>query len=247
MNGYTDFARFYEALMEDAEYEKRAAYILEICKLFEHETGKTLDLACGTGSLSRELFKMGVDIFGVDGSEDMLCEATDKKYEEGIDIPYFQQEMQELELPMQIDTCVCTLDSLNHLTDIDAVQETFNRVGKYMNSGGLFIFDVNTVYKHREVLGNNNFVIEADDIFCAWQNYLCDDDVVEIDLDFFLKGEDGLYERFSESFEERAYSEEQLTKMLKNAGFEVEVVYGDLSFDSPAPNEERQIFVARKL
>lgn len=246
MNGYTYFARFYEALMEDAQYHKRAAYILEICRHLGHKMGKTLDLACGTGSLSRELFKSGIDVFGVDGSEDMLCEATDKKFEEGLEIPYYHQEMQKLELPQKIDTCVCTLDSINHLINKSDVQETFNRVGKYLNSGGLFIFDVNTVYKHREVLGNNNFVIETDEVFCVWQNYLCDDDITEINLDFFLMRENELYERFSECFEERAYSEESLREILKYAGFEVEAVYGDLTFETPKTDEQREIFVARK-
>ena len=132
MDSYSDFARFYESLMEDARYPERADYLLSLCARFNHETGLCLDLACGTGSLTRELQSRGVDVFGVDGSEDMLCEAM-----RGDGILYICQDMRELELAENIDTCFCTLDSLNHLTELSDVEETLFRVGRYMNGGGL--------------------------------------------------------------------------------------------------------------
>ena len=108
----------------------------------------------------------------------------------------------------------------------------------------LFIFDVNTVYKHKNVLADNTFVYENDSVFCVWQNTPEDDNKVKIDLDFFEE-ENGVYYRSSESFSERAYTDDEIRKMLTDAGFEVEAVYGDLTLESPKADEQRAIYVAR--
>lgn len=246
MPSYDSFARFYDGLMEDAEYGKRCEYILELAKRFNHKMGRTLDLACGTGSLTRELKKQGVDVFGVDASVDMLTEAMQKSVEEELDIFFVNQEMQSLDLGEQVDTCVCTLDSLNHIVDIDELRQAFCGVSQSLRQGGLFVFDVNTVYKHREVLGDNAFVFENDEVFCAWQNELCEDNVVNIYLDFFENDGEAYY-RYQENFSERAYSDEQLRALLQNAGFEVVGVYDDLSFEPPKSTSQRVIYAVRKI
>lgn len=245
MDNYNSFSEYYDSLLEDARYEDRCRYIFNAAEKYGHPLGKTLDLACGTGTLTLLLRKSGVDVFGVDGSVEMLSKAMQKSLAADEHILYVCQQMQELELAEMIDTCVCTLDSLNHLTDEDDVQRTFNGVGKYMNAGGLFVFDVNTVYKHREILADNAFILENEYVFCAWQNFLRGNDIVDISLDFF-EYVDGVYQRSSEDFSERAYSESALREMLGKAGFEVLSVCSDLSFDPPKPDDQRIIFIAQK-
>ena len=245
MRSYNSFSEYYDELMEDARYSERCRYIIDIAERFDHPLGKTLDLCCGTGSLTLLLAQSGADVFGVDGSVEMLSVAFQKSLAAGEHILFVNQQMQSLELAENIDTCVCTLDSLNHLTDEADVQKTFDGVAKYMNPGGLFVFDVNTVYKHREVLGNNAFVLESDRVFCVWQNFLRDDDIVDVSLDFFEE-DGGAYYRSGEDFSERAYSEATLREMLEKAGFSVIAVYGDLTFEPPGADEQRAIFVARK-
>lgn len=244
MPSYLSFARFYDGLMKDANYEVRCKYILELCKRLNHDMGITLDLACGTGTLTRLLKKSGIDVFGVDSSCEMLSEAMQSSAEEELDILYLRQTMQNIDLYGTINTCVCTLDSINHLTKIEDVEKTFDRVGLFMDDNGLFIFDVNTVYKHQKILADNTFVYENESVFCVWQNTPEKDNMVKIDLDFFEE-EDGVYYRSSESFCERAYTDEQICKMLNNAGFEVVGVYGDLSFNAPKADEQRVIYAAR--
>lgn len=246
MPGYQSFAEFYDGLMEDARYSDRCDYLLELLKRHNHCPGLTLDLACGTGSLTIELKKRGVDVYGVDASVDMLSEAMQKSLAEGLQILFLNQKMQELDLYGTVDTCVCTLDSINHITDYETLKTAFDRVGLFMNSGGLFVFDVNTVYKHTNVLGNNAFIIENDRVFCAWQNTLTENNIVEIDLDFFEE-DGGVYYRHSESFSERAYTHAQLAEALKCAGFEVEAVYGDFAFEPPKPDGQRVVYVARMI
>lgn len=242
---YEVFADFYDKLTGNVEYSKRAQYILSLLGKHNHDPGLTLDLACGTGSLTLELKKAGVDIYGIDGSADMLSVALQKASDEGEQILYLRQKMQSIDLYGTIDTCLCTLDSLNHLTDKKDVQKTFDRVSLFMNPRGLFVFDVNTIYKHREVLKDNVFVFDTDEVYCVWQNTPLEDDVVEISLDFFIPEENNYY-RMTETFRERAYTADELSEMLGTAGFEVEAIYGDMTELPPCDTEQRLTFVARK-
>lgn len=244
MSSYVSFAQFYEGLMQNVEYEKRCEYILDLAQRHNHNMGITLDLACGTGTLTRLLAKSGVDVYGIDASADMLSEAMQRASDEGLEILFLRQKMQNLNLYGTIDTCVCTLDSINHLTDKSDVQKAFDKVAMFMDNDGLFIFDVNTVCKHKSILADNTYVYENDNVFCVWQNSLCDNNIVKIELDFFEE-ENGVYYRSSESFEERAYSDEEIQQMLTKSGFDIEAVYGDLSFEAPKPEEQRIIYVAR--
>ncbi len=246
MDSYCDFADFYDSLTLNVDYRKRADYILEIFKRLNHNMGLTLDLACGTGNLTVELAKSGVDVYGIDGSENMLSQAMNKSAMLGVNILFLCQQMQDIDLYGTIDTCVCTLDSINHLTIPKDVQKTFDRVSLFMNKGGYFLFDVNTIYKHQNVLGNNTFVYDTDDVYCVWQNSLKENNIVEIDLDFFIPDNDA-YVRTGESFEERAYSHNEITEMLAKAKFEVVGCYGDMTFEAPKEDEQRVIYVAKKL
>lgn len=241
---YNVFADFYDGLMSNVGYSERCDYILRLMKRHNHSMGITLDLACGTGSLTQELALKGVDVYGVDASAEMLCEAMQKSTEKGLNILYLRQKMQNLDLYGTIDTCVCTLDSINHLTSPEDVQKAFDRVALFMDKDGVFMFDVNTVYKHNKVLADNTFVYENEKVFCVWQNTLRENNVVDIDLDFFEE-ENGVYYRTSESFAERAYEDADIKNMLVKAGFEVEAVYGDMSFEPPKADEQRAIYVAR--
>ncbi len=242
---YEVFADYYDRLTGNVQYRQRAEYILRLLAKHNHEPGLTLDLACGTGSLTLELKKMGVDIYGIDGSADMLSVALQKAADEGEQILYLCQRMQSIDLYGTIDTCLCTLDSINHMTNKGDVQKTFNRVSLFMNEGGLFVFDVNTVYKHKEVLSDNVFVFDTDEVYCVWQNTPQEDNVVEISLDFFIP-EGQNYYRMNETFRERAYTVQELTQMLSEAGFALEGIYGDMTELAPKEEEQRLIFVARK-
>ena len=185
------FADFYDSLTDNVEYEKRADYIVNVLeKNFNHDLGLTLDLACGTGTMTMLLKEKGIDVYGVDGSYDMLTVAQQKTMEKGLNILYLCQRMESLDLYGTIDTCICTLDSLNHIVDEKVFTKAIERVSLFMNKGGYFLFDLNTLYKHRKVLANNSFVFETDEVFLAWQNTLQENDIVDIDLDFFIKEED---------------------------------------------------------
>lgn len=246
MSGYGVFADFYDSLTLNVDYRGRAEYILKILKELGHSPALTLDLACGTGSLTAELAERGFDIYGVDGSPEMLSRALEKARSRGLDILFLCQEMQNIDLYGTVDACLCTLDSINHMTDFAQIQRTFDRVSLFMNPGGYFIFDVNTIYKHQKILGNNTFVYDTEKVYCVWQNSLKENNIVDIDLDFFYP-RGGVYYRGEEHFSERAYSDAELTKALEKSGFKVAARYGDMTLEAPKKDEQRVVYAAVKM
>lgn len=239
---YSSFAEVYDKLTFNVEYEKRAEYIYSLLAENGCEKGILLDLACGTGTLSKELASYGYDMILVDSSPEMLSFARERLPEALI----LCQDMTQLDLYGTINCAVCSLDSINHLLKPCDVKSAFASVSLFMEQGGVFVFDVNTVYKHENILGNNNFVYEKDDVFCVWQNsYKRKSKTVDISLDIFTL-EDGKYQRHSESFSERAYTPQEITKWLGETGFEVKNIYNDMTSDSPDEESQRVYFTAVK-
>ncbi len=244
MSNYGDFAFVYDKLTENVNYTERAEYIRT---LFEHlgvkKGSDVLDLACGTGSLTLELSDT-YEMIGVDNSPDMLSQAQEKMYSAGKRILFLCQDMTELDLYGTVDAAVCMLDSLNHLETAEDIRKTIKKVGLFMNHGGIFIFDVNTIYKHREILGCNTFVYDCDGVYCVWQNQLNDDDSVDISLDIFEQDGDA-YFRSGESFTEIACPIDDCRKWLSEAEFEIINIYDEMSDRPLSDTTERAVFVAR--
>lgn len=245
--GYSVFARYYDDLTANIDYKKRGEYFHEIIKKFKVTKEKILlDLACGTGSISEVMARLGYDVIGVDLSDEMLGMAIEKKFDSGLDIQYLCQDMRKLDMYGTVDVTVCALDSINHLTSLNDVRKVFENVAFFSEKDGLFIFDINTAYKHRNILANNTFTYETDNVFCVWENTLVPEtDEVKMNLEFFELEENGMYSRSSDSFSEKAYSEEDIEKLLADAGFEIVAKYGDDTFDAPTETTQRIVYTAR--
>ncbi len=243
---YDVFSGFYDRLTDNVEYEKRADYFCRLLSLCDIQGGILLDLGCGTGSMSVKMAEKGFDVIGVDSSVGMLGVAQQKAYESGRQILLLNQPMQDIDLYGTVDCAICVLDGINHLNDSDEVRQTFEKVSLFMNKGGAFAFDVNTIYKHKNVLADNAFIYDFDDLFCAWQNnYNSADNSVDIMLDFFEE-EDGVYYRSSENFSEQAYELSDISLWLSDAGFDIIGIYDDLTTDPVKPDSERAVFLAKK-
>ena len=155
--------------------------------------------------------------------------------------------MEELDLFGTVNGAVCTLDSINHVTDEKKVREIFRRVSLFMEDKGLFIFDLNTPYKHREILKSNTFIYDMDEVFCVWQNSTDENLLTKINLDIFEKDEeDEVYYRYEEEFYERAYELSFIKNLLENNKFEIVAVYEEMTKNTPADDTQRVVFVARK-
>lgn len=239
---YASLASVYDKLTENVEYQKRAEYIRSLLVKNGGENGVLLDLACGTGTLSFELAKYGYDMILCDLSAEMLSYARERLP----DALILCQSMTELDLYGTINHAVCSLDSINHLLKPCDVKAAFSSVSLFTEKGGVFVFDVNTIHKHENVLGNNSFVSEKDNVFCVWQNsYKRKSKTVDINIDIFIE-EENKYTRLRESFSERAYSIEDIKKWLNETGFEVTGVYDDMTLNEPSDTSERVYFTAVK-
>ena len=246
--GYNAIAAVYDKLNADLDYEAWADFFEEcFSKYLKDRPEIILDLACGTGRMTRTLAARGYDMIGVDGSEDMLSEAY---MQGGERILYLLQDMREFELYGTVGAVVCCLDSINYLLKEDDVRKVFSLVHNYLDPDGLFIFDVNTPYKFENVYGNEAYILEDEDeygaIFCGWQNeYDKDSKICDFYLTLFSEGEDGRYMRSEEHQRERCYNETEICQMLSDAGFEMIGIYSDFERGTPDRTCERWYIVAR--
>ena len=244
MSVYKDFAFYYDALTLDVNYKERTEYLCSLFEKYDRMPSLLLDLACGTGNFSVELAAKGIQVIGVEPSSDMLSVAMQKATE---NIMYLCQSAEDLELYGTVDGAVCCLDSINHITDADTLNKAFERVALFLEKDRLFIFDVNTEYKHREILGNNTFVTEQENIFCVWQNFYDESEkITDINIDIFEE-ENGSYNRICEDFSERCYSQGELEAMLNSAGLKIEAVFDEMTFDAPKSDSERIVYVVRRV
>ena len=243
MSSYTSLAEFYDELTENVSYKDRADYFDNLINKHSNGGKILLDLGCGTGRMCDEMSKRGYDVIGADLSVDMLSIARQNT---SADILYICQDMCELELFNPCDIVISTLDTINHLVEKEDVQKCFDAVYENLNDDGIFIFDMNTLYKHEHIMGNNSFVYDMEDIYCVWSSYFDEQNYInEIVIDLFEKQGDA-YIRSGESFFERAYPVEDTTHMLNKAGFNIIGIYDSDSENKHRNDSERIIYIARK-
>ncbi|MCQ2449135.1 MAG: class I SAM-dependent methyltransferase [Clostridia bacterium] len=207
-----------------------------------------LDLCCGTGGFSNCFAEKRVSVIGTDLSPEMLAVARENSLSAGQDVLYLCQNATELDLYGTVDGAVCCMDSLNHITDYEDLCTAIEKVSLFLEKDRLFIFDVNTLYKHEEVLGDNIFVRDGEHVYCVWSNfYDPETHITEMELDFFTPQEDGRYTRTEETITERAYTAEELQDALKHAGLETVAIYDDMTLDDLKVDSQRAIYVTRKV
>lgn len=247
--GYDAIAGVYDQLNRELDYEAWADFFEQCFAQFLPTPPElVLDLACGTGRMTRVLAKRGYDMIGVDGSTSMLSEAYEQSEEESI--LYLCQDMREFELYGTVGAVVCCLDSINYLLKDEDVRRVFALVHNYLDPDGLFLFDVNTPYKFENVYGNNAYILEDEihqrAVFCGWQNdYRKENGICDFYLTLFEEDEDGTYIRSEEHQQERCYTKQQLTDWLSECGFELLGIYGDFNASAPKEDCERWYIAAR--
>lgn len=247
MDAYTSLAPYYEALNESVDYDGYAAFVAR--SLAQYGTGGEsllLDLACGTGALSRRLLDRGYDVIGVDSSADMLAIARERAADAGYAPLLLCQDMRSFELYGTVQATVCTLDSLNYLLSTADLAACFATVHNYLEPNTLFLFDVNTPYKFETVYGMRDYVLEAPGVVCTWQNtYNKKTGKCRFDLSFFAEQADGRYERYDEVQTERCFAHATLRRLLTAAGFEICAVVGDFHFSPCTETTERAYYICR--
>ena len=245
MNAYHDLAFSYDRLTSDVDYEKIVAFYHEVLEKENIHPRTAVDLACGTGSVALLLAREGLQVVGVDLSEEMLTVAAQKAQEASVFVQFTCQSLQEMKLPRGVDLAVCALDGLDYILDPADCAEAIRRVYKALNPGGIFIFDVNTPEKLRAMDGQV-FLDEDDDVYCVWRGeFDAESNICSYGMDLFQR-RGYVWERSFEEHREYAYTQEQLTVYLKEAGFSHIRVYADGKLEAPGVGEQRIYFSARK-
>ena len=245
MDAYHALAASYDRLTNDVDYEATVAFYMEILQREGLAPRTCVDLACGTGSVTKILARKGYDVIGVDLSEEMLTEAFQKVQDMENPPRFICQNLRDLYLPRGVDMAVCALDSLDYITNPDDCAEAIRRTYKALNPGGIFIFDVNTPEKLRAMDGQV-FLDEDDDVFCVWRGEFDEStNICSYGMDLFQRS-GNVWHRSFEEHQEYAYSAQQLVGFLKEAGFTAVAVYGDRKFTAPVEGEQRIYLKARK-
>ena len=245
MDAYHALAASYDRLTNDVDYEATVEFYMQILEREGVKPRTVVDLACGTGSVTEILARKGYPVLGIDMSEEMLTVAAMKTQD--IDpMPRFScQLLQELKLPRAVDMAVCALDSLDYILNPDDCKEAIRRAWRALNPGGIFIFDVNTPEKLRAMDGQV-FLDEDDDVYCVWRGEFDEEtNICSYGMDLFQREGEVWHHSFEEHCE-YAYSQEQLTGYLRDAGFTHIEVYADRLFEAPREGEQRIYFKARK-
>lgn len=245
MEAYHALADSYDRLTNDIDYAAVVDFYFEILKKEMLQPRTAADLACGTGSVSVLLAERGLRVTAVDMSEEMLCVASQKAQNLSNPPIFVCQKLQQLYLPRGVDLAVCALDSINYIVDPEQCRQAFFRIYKALNPGGCFIFDVNTPEKLR-AMDEQVFLDEDDNVYCVWRGSFDDDtNICTYGMDLFQR-RGNVWKRSLEEHEEYAYTQEQLVKYLREAGFTSIAVYADRSFDMPKAGTQRIYLKARK-
>lgn len=243
---YECIAGVYDLLMSDVDYSSYAEYFDKI--LIKYSTSKpriVLDVGCGTGSLTCSMRDLGYSMIGSDPSQSMLCQAMEK---ENTDIQYINQSMESLDLYGTVGAVISFLDCINHITDKRHLQKGFDKVSLFLEPKGLFIFDLNTLYKFEHVYANNIFYDLSEDVAYTWANRYNDKTkLCKMDITYFIKNKVNLYERYDTCNTERAYTDQEILLIAEQSGFELVDILEDLTFDKPKRNSQRKFMVLRKI
>ena len=247
MDAYGSFAMVYDLFMDNVDYDGWSDYLRKLLRRYGVEDGLILELGCGTGSMTERMAEAGFDMIGVDCSGEMLEIAQEKKCESGLDILYLEQDMREFELYGTVRAVVSVCDSLNYILEDEELVKVFRLVNNYLDPGGIFLFDLNTIDKYRKI-GDTTIAENREEGSFIWDNYYDEDeDINEYQLTIFLREGDGdLYRKYEEVHYQRGYELERIKELLKEAGLEFLDAFEAFTEHAPDGASERIYIAARE-
>ena len=242
---YKEFSYFYDYFNYNADYDTLFRKIVSLAKEGGVSSGIVCDLGCGTGELAFRFNDAGFDVIAVDNSDEMLDVLFDKRDEiEAYNVQILKQDITQLDMFGTVDLFTCTFDTVNHLEGAAFVQKLFDKVSLFMDPDGVFIFDMNTAYKHTDVLKNEVFDFLDEEADCHWQNTLYADEnrtKIAITINDKHAGQ-----QYYEEFFEYYYSLEDVLEMLEKAGLKVMKLIDGEGFGDVRDDSQRYLFMVKK-
>lgn len=247
MEAYEGFAEVYDLFMDNIPYKDWCEYVVGMLKEYGVNDGLVLDLGCGTGSLTELLAERGYDMIGVDSSEDMLQIAMDKRAESGNDILYLMQDMREFELYGTVRAVISICDCMNYILEYEELTQVFKLVNNYLDPSGIFVFDLNTVYKYETLMGDSTIAEDREECSFIWDNfYDKETGINEYGLSLFIRQEGDLYRKHTEYHYQRAYTMDEVKQAIKDSGMEFVAAYDAFTRKPVKETSERVYIIARE-
>lgn len=171
----------------------------------------------------------------------------EKREKSGHDILYLLQDMREFELYGTVRAVVSVCDSVNYIDEEEDLTEVFRLVNNYLDPGGVFIFDFNTLYKYREILGDRTIAENREDCSFIWDNYYYEEERInEYELSIFIREKENLFRRYEETHFQRGYTLDEMIRMIKDSGLEFVTAYDAFTREAPKEDSERIYVIARE-
>ncbi|ONI40909.1 methyltransferase [Candidatus Epulonipiscium fishelsonii] len=233
--------------MEDTPYGDWEKFILK--KLKENNIIPKIicDLGSGVGEMCERFAKSNIEVIGIDNSYEMLMKARERAISKQLDILYLQQDMTEFELYGTVDLIYSSCDSLNYILEEKDLLRVFSLVNNYLEAGGLFIFDINTPYKYKEILGKQVFAEQTETEAYIWENFYDEEEAInEFYVSFFIQDKDKKYTKTEEFHYQRVYTIDEILRLLERAGLEIIGVYDNYTNECYNEVTTRATFVAKE-
>lgn len=248
MEAYTGFARVYDLFMDNVPYDRWCADTVRLLSEYGIKDGIVADLGCGTGSITERMAAKGFDMIGIDSSEDMLEIALDKKINSGHNILYLCQDMRSFELYGTCAAIISRCDAINYILNMKDLVAVFRLVNNYLDPGGVFIFDCNTVHKYETVLANNTISETRDAGSFIWENFY--DSVTginEYDLTLYVRDpqmkDQERFMRFEETHIQKAFTDTEIRRAAESAGLQWLRILDAKTLKEPVSDTERFLII----
>ncbi|MCK5245282.1 methyltransferase domain-containing protein [Candidatus Bipolaricaulota bacterium] len=233
---YSKLAEVYDVGWGDFA-ESTRTFVERTLSTYGIESGRILELACGTGILAIHLAQSGHIVLGIDRSPEMVSIASMKgRYVKGVE--FSVADMRNLDLEPEFDAALCMFDSLNYLTTLEEVSDALKSVSSNLRSNGVFIFDFNRPLIYSAHNGETLKRHVEDGILFQELHY----EVAQRTARTVFRFPNGDVETHLQ----RAYELDEIVPLLKAADLSLENCYSDFSRRPVSSLSERLICVCVK-
>ncbi len=241
---YRTLARFYDILMGENKYPGWKKLIASVVEKYDIPKGTCLDIACGTGNISKLVKEFGVKVLGVAMSHEMN-DVAQKKFPQDV---FLTSDIRDFSLSDKeksgITFAVSSYDSLNYLLTDENMLKMFESVYKNLPSGVIYLFDMNTTQHIEAAQQYKPRVLEEEDFYSVFR-FGGEGRFWIFDMNFFVK--DGeTYQLVKEQHIERGYNREHILPLLKKAGFTLLDVQEEYKDYEDGNKLSRLYFIVRK-
>ncbi|HZV12214.1 MAG TPA: class I SAM-dependent methyltransferase [Candidatus Kapabacteria bacterium] len=237
MNDYDIFAKFYDTAMGE-----RTTVIELLQKAIRENTPRAkniLELGCGTGAILKH-FAKDRNVYGLDLSKGMLAVAR----KEIPQAKLYQQNMVNFRLKEKFDVIYSVFDSINHVLIFNDWKKIFANAHKHLSDGGIFVFDINTQSKLKEIcfyppevhkLGDDYFILKVRDTGKG---------IVNWNVKFFVHEKADQYRLMQENIREISFPADRVKAALLDIFRSVTII--DTDRKRPSKHSERLYFICKK-